>query len=271
MLADSSAGMLPVIVLQPFVGKLLPFVGGSARATKRTGKVACKGDSMKTMRISVIAVLMLTGGLVLAQQRFDDLVRGDFFAGVSGNKEALDRGMKKTEEILANEPNHAEAKVWHGSGLMTRSGEAFQKGDFQNGMSLWQQALKEMEQAVQLDPTNVGVLIPRGAVLITASRFTPPEMGKPILEVGVADFEKVLKLQEAYFSSLGTHPRGELLTGIAEGWSRLGNQDKARQYFERIASELSGSVYEQKARAWLENKPEVKSPAFFNCSGCHVR
>ena len=67
------------------------------------------------------------------------------------------------------------------------------------------------------------------------------------------------------------HPRGELLTGLADGWSRLGNNEKARGYFERITTELKGTVYEQKAKAWLENKPEAKSPGFFNCSGCHVK
>ena len=128
-----------------------------------------------------------------------------------------------------------------------------------------------MEQAVRLAPSNVAVLIPRGATLITATRFLPSELGKAPLQTGVSDFEQVLRLQEPRFSQLGVHPRGELLTGLADGWSRLGNDAKAREYFERIATELKGSVYEQKAKAWLENKPEVNSPGFFNCSGCHVR
>lgn len=226
---------------------------------------------MKTMIGSMIAALILTSGLVLAQQRFDDLVRGDFFAGFAGNKEALVRGMKTTEQILAADPNHAEAKVWHGAGLLSQAGDTFQKGDYRTGTRLWDQALQEMQQAVDLAPTNVAVLIPRAATLITTSRFTPADMAKPILETGVSDFEKVLKIQEAYFSSLSTHARGELLTGLADGWSRLGNADKARAYFQRITGELAGSVYEQKAQAWLGNKPEAKSPAFFNCSGCHVR
>lgn len=63
---------------------------------------------------------------------------------------------------------------------------------------------------------------------------------------------------------------GELLTGLADGWNRMGNPDKARTYFDRIVTELSGTVYEQRAKAWLENKPEAKSPQFFACTGCHV-
>src|SRR5207247_5545202 len=93
------------------------------------------------------------------QERFDMLVRQDFFAGFNGNREALERGMKITEDTLAKDPNHAEARVWHGSGILYLSGQAFQKGDQQNGMKLWRQGLDEMEQAVRLAPNNVAVLI----------------------------------------------------------------------------------------------------------------
>jgi hypothetical protein len=222
------------------------------------------------MKLTGIAIL-LTTGLVLAQTRFDDLVRGDFFAGFAGNNEALDRGMKKTEEVLAGNPKHPEAMVWHGTGLLFRATQAFEKGDVQNGISLRERSLKEMEEAVQLAPNSVTVLIPRGATLIATSRFTPSSYAKPILETGVADFEKVLKIQEPYFATLSTHSRGELLTGLADGSDRLGRRDKAREYFERITVDLKGSIYDERARAWLANKPEVKSPEFFNCSGCHVK
>lgn len=50
--------------------------------------------------------------------RFDLEVRGDFFAGFGGNAERLARGMARTEEVLAAAPDHAEALVWHGSGLV---------------------------------------------------------------------------------------------------------------------------------------------------------
>ncbi len=216
-------------------------------------------------------LLAIAAMTALAQQRFDMVVREDFFAGFGGNMERFDRAMKVTEDALAKGPRNAEAKVWHGSGVFFQSTQSFQKGDFQSGMQLWQRGLDEMDQAVKLAPENIAVLIPRGASLISASRFTPPEVGKPILQTGVGDFEKVLKIQEPTMAQLSTHSKGELLTGLADGWSRLGNSDKARQYFERIAADLKGSVYEQKARAWLDNKPESKSPGFFNCSGCHVQ
>src|SRR5262245_33423240 len=114
------------------------------------------------MKLTGIAIL-LTTGLLFAQTRFDDLVRGDFVAGFAGNNEALDRAMKTTEEVLAGNPKHPEGMVWHGAGLLFRATQAFGKGDSQNGISLWERSLKEMEEAVQLAPNSVSVLIPRGA------------------------------------------------------------------------------------------------------------
>ena len=197
---------------------------------------------MTTKRFALVATLVvLTAGLGLAQQlqqRFDMVVRQDFFAGFAGNREAFARAMKVTEDTLAKDPNHSEARVWHGAGILASSGQAFQKGDPQNGVKLWQQGLDEMEQAVRQAPNNVAVVIPRGATLISATRSAPPDFGRAALQIGVADFERVLKIQEPQFSQLGLHPRGELLTGLADGWSRLGNNDKARGYFERIKPAL---------------------------------
>lgn len=226
---------------------------------------------MRVIWLTTIVVLALAATIAIAQERFDMMVREDFFAGIAGNMERLERAMKVTEETLLKNPKHAEAKVWHGSGVFFRSSQAFQAGDMQRGMTLWQQGLDEMEEAVKLAPENVGVLIPRGASLIASSRYTPPQFGRPILETGVNDWEKVLKLQEPSFGQMPVHSRGELLMGLADGWNRLGNKDKAKQYFERMTTELRGSAYEQKAKAWLENKPESKSPEFFNCAGCHVK
>src|ERR1051326_6901329 len=56
-------------------------------------------------------------GQQAATTRFDFLVREDFFAGMAGNREAFNRAMKVCEDALAKNPKHAEAMVWHGSGL----------------------------------------------------------------------------------------------------------------------------------------------------------
>jgi tetratricopeptide (TPR) repeat protein len=203
-----------------------------------------------------------------ANKRFDHLVRADFFAGLAGDEAALDRAMKVCEETLAKNPRHAEAMVWHGGGLLFSSSKYFQKGDIQKGMELWNRGVKEMDAAVALEPDNVGVLIPRGASLIPASRFVrSADESKALLQKGVNDYEKVLEIQKAYFAGLSGHARGELLFGLAEGWQRLGNQEKSRSYFQRIVSEAQGSERQKQAKDFLATG--VLPASTQSCTGCH--
>ncbi|HET9131894.1 MAG TPA: hypothetical protein VFO86_13150, partial [Terriglobia bacterium] len=176
------------------------------------------------------------------------------------------------EEILAKNPNDLGAKVLHGNGVMARAGEAFKVGDNEKAIKLWQSGLDEMAQAVHAAPDNLFVRARRGVFMISASRSTPPQMAKPLLETAVEDFGKVLEIREKEntLADRSVHQRGELLTSLADGWNRLGDTEKARGYFVRITKDLKGTIYEQRANAWLENKPESKKADFFACTGCHV-
>ena len=217
-----------------------------------------------------IAVL----GLAVAQDRidqarFDFRVRTDFFAGFAGNEQALARAMKICEEELAKNPNHAEALVWHGSGVFFQSGKLFQAGDPVKGGEFWQRGLKEMDDAVKIAPDNLGVRIPRGAVLLTAARSLPnPAMARPLVETGLGDFEHTLEIQKPFFDTLGAHPRGELLIGLADGYARLGKEEQAKTYFERIRAALPGTPYAASADKWLATKS--LTPREGGCLRCHV-
>jgi hypothetical protein len=203
--------------------------------------------------------------------RFDFLVRADFFAGFAGDHAALKRAMQVCEDTLARNPKHPEALVWRGSGLVFLAGQAFQQGDARKGVELWDRGLNEMDRAVELDPGSVGVLIPRGASLLTASRFVPDKSaGRALLEKGVGDYEKVLEIQKPYFSKLSSHARAELLFGLAEGAARLGNKEKATIYFRRIVSECKDSGRERQAAVWLE-KGALSNTDAMSCTGCHTK
>jgi len=190
------------------------------------------------MKTKLAAIVLLAAGILASQDRFDLKVRNYFFAGFSGDSASLAEGMKICEDSLATDPKNAEALVWHGAGVFYQAGQAFQQGDQQKGSDFWQRGLKEMDQAVALAPDNPGVRIPRGAVLLTASHYSPAEMARPLLERGVADFEKSYEIQTPVFDTLGTHPRGELMIGLADAYSRLGNQEKAQLWFVRSQKEL---------------------------------
>ena len=203
-----------------------------------------------------------------ASQRFDYLVRADFFAGAAGDETRLARAMELCERTLADNPKHPEAMVWHGAGLLVRAGQAFQKGDMGTGGPLFDRGIKEMNEAVALAPGNPGVLIPRAATLFEATRGMPSEMARPLLQSAVANYEHVLEIQQATWSKLGDHPRGELLFGLAEGSARLGDQQKARMYFERLMADAPTSGQAPRAKAWM-NTGTVPKANGLGCVGCH--
>jgi hypothetical protein len=221
-----------------------------------------------TLILTLVALLFTPAPQ--AAPRFDMVVRGDFFAGFTGDAARLAKGMEVCERVLADNPKHAEALVWHGSGLAFQGGMAFQKGDMKTGGELWSRGMAEMDAAVELEPDNVGVRIPRGALLLTATRTMPPAMANPLIEKAVGDYERTLAIQSASgaFATLGDHPKGELLFGLAEGYSRLGNGEKARMYFDRLIKDAPESGQAPKAQTWLSTGALPKS-AGLGCVGCH--
>ncbi len=219
-------------------------------------------------KTTIAAVIILTAGALFSQDRFDMKVRNYFFAGLAGDTTSLQKGMKICEDILARDPEQPEALVWHGMGLVQQSQEAFQKGDQQNGAVLWQRGLDEMDQAEAIAPNDLGVRIVRGAVLLIASQYLPAEAAHPLIEKGLSDYEKAYSVQGPDLSHLGTHKSGELMIGMADAYARLGQPDKAQQWFERIQKDLPGTPYANSAAAWLETK--TLTPRQAGCLSCHT-
>jgi len=203
--------------------------------------------------------------------RFDTLVRDDFFAGMMGDTVRLDRGMKYCEQILARNPKHAEALVWHGGGLIARAVEAYTKSNTALGDRLWNAGIEEMNNAVVFEPKNMGVKIGRAATLIglAQSGWDPADLrSRALLESAIQDYENVYRWQKPNFSGLPNHSRGELLFGLASGWSILGNENQARKYLRLIAKECNDTPYESEAQRWLMKKWPVVIQ--HDCIGCHV-
>jgi tetratricopeptide (TPR) repeat protein len=223
-----------------------------------------------TMTTMLVAALLL-GPSQDAQngaERFDMVVRADFFAGFAGDEARLRKGMETCETVLARNPGDAEALVWHGSGLVFQAGRAFARGDMASGVAMWDRGLKEMNDAAAIAPDNVGVLITQGATLFIASANVPGDAVSPLIEQAIANYEKVLAIQAPYFATLGDHPRGELLFGLAEGYARLGRTDMARKYFDRLVNEAPQSGQAPRGRAWLDTGVVPKASGL-GCVGCH--
>jgi len=231
-----------------------------------------------TMLMVLGLVLLLRQGLLSqgtagspgrAGERFDNQVRDDFFSGMAGDQEAFDRAMKLCEERLRQDPKNAEALVWHGAGLHALSGQAFREGDTAKGTELRRRGQQEMDQAVALDHSIV-TLIPRGSVLLQASRNIPsPERAQAALKQGLADYEEALRLDD-HFAQRPVHARGELLAGLADGWYRARDQAKADTYLKRIVAEVQPSPYAERAKFILANHPPADQ-LHLTCLGCHYQ
>ena len=222
-----------------------------------------------TRTMTALGVLMATAAVPLLAQRFDNVVRADFFAGYRGDDTRLARGMETCEQALARDPHDAPALVWHGGGLFFLSGQKFRAGDWQGGLAMQERGLKEMDEAVALRPDSLETLIPRGATLLaSAPHFPDDASARPILLKGVGDYEKVERLQSGGTGLQAAHSRGELLGGLAVGYRLLGDRDNATKYLKRIVDELPGTAYAAKASEWLAHPEAVKKTDRF-CLGCH--
>ena len=203
--------------------------------------------------------------------RFDMMVRDDFFAGMMGDTVRLERGMKACEDVLAKDPTNADALVWHGGGLIARGQRAYTAGDPASGDRLWSAGIDEMNKAVTFEPENMGVKIGRAATLIglAQSGWDSSDNGsRALLKSAVLDYEKVLRWHGPLFGRVSDHSRGELLFGLASGWSILGNQKKTREYLSLILRKCKNTSYESEARRWLNKKLPVVVQ--HDCTGCHI-
>ena len=184
---------------------------------------------MKTITIGVVAMVTVFAVSAVVGAQGPGTVRSagtDLLAGLVGDMVRFERGMSTLDEILSKNPNDMEAKVLHGNGVMARAGEAFKVGDNAKAIQLWQSGLDEMAQAVQAAPENVFVRARRGVFMISASRSTPPQMAKSLLETAVADFGKVLEIREKEptLGERSVHQRGELLNVIPQPGARPNHQ-----------------------------------------------
>ncbi len=204
-----------------------------------------------------------------AEKRFDLVVREDIFAGFGGDDVALKRGEQACAKALQLEPKNAEAMVWLGAVHVFQAGQLFGQNKPAQAFPLWTTGLKEMDDAVRLEPENIGVRIPRASVLLPSARNAPPAMRDPLLKTALEDFETIFEKQKNQLDSLGTHPRGELRMGLADTYRLLGKLDKSKEQLEAIAKELPDSEYETKAKEWLAAAPTKKLA--HNCIGCHSK
>ena len=125
-----------------------------------------------------------------------------------------------------------------------------------------------MDRAIALEPSNIGVLIPRAAVLLAAARNQrDPARTRELAAQAAANFETALAIRQSAFAQarpaqsrrISLRPRGKLGARRQQG-------QRPKRYLRRILAELPNSPYAERAAAkladWNERRP-------LNCQTCH--
>ncbi len=220
---------------------------------------------------SFISVILLAAVSIVtasfAQERFDYAVRDNMFRAFGGNEAAYKSAMLTIEEKLKEQPDHAEALAWHGVGLYFKAGQALAAGDRAGAATLSKAAMADLDRAFQLEPTNIGVLIPRSATLLVVARNQrDADRARDLAARAAAGFETAFAIRRPALAQLGLHNRGEYLAGLAESWALAGDRQKAEGYLRRILADLPNSPYAERAVAklgdWNDRRP-------LNCQTCH--
>ena len=235
------------------------------------------------MTLRRVALGILAGTALLAQSpggkpRFDaEEVRNDIFSTLAFNVDALQggalqRGMMLCEQALAENPNFAEALVWRGVGEFVLAGTAFiAEQDQKKGAPYLKQGLEDLNRAVQLEPDNVAVRIPRGTVFMQTTRSMEKTnfFYKPFLENARSDYQRAFDSHKDHLDTMGTHELGELLQGLGDLNSRQGKAADAEQFYRLMQQKLPNTEYAKRAAAWLATKQPLQGEQT-GCIGCHT-
>ena len=155
---------------------------------------------------------------------FEAKVRPDFIAGFAGDSARLDAGIAACESVLAEQPTHALAMAWMGSGLVFKCGASFESGDFETGMRLWNDGLQRLDRAVRLDPDAPRVRLRRAETLMDVWQHDP-NRGAELAATAAGDVDAIELAAPDFLGSLPGPQRGALLykTGSRGPTSAIGS------------------------------------------------
>jgi tetratricopeptide (TPR) repeat protein len=223
-------------------------------------------------RRAVIVALVVAVPALVAQERLDTTsMRNDFFAAIAGNRDAITRFLEKSKGLLQRHPDHPQALVWHGAGLLA-TGQPNPKStpeEREAAIARFQSGVAEMDRAVGLAPDDIEVRVVRGVIFRPISQQMPPPFSERMLEKARSDFQRIFDLQQNELDGLGTHPLGELLQNLGDAYSRQGKPDEAEKYYRLIEARLEKTEYARRATVWLRTRQPLPL-AETMCVGCHV-
>jgi hypothetical protein len=169
----------------------------------------------------------------------------DFIAGFNGDKDAMARAMKDTDELLARDPNNVEALAWNSSGKGAMGGESFARGDFAAGMKLWRESREGLNRSVDMAPDNATIRIIRGKSMLEGSLHDPnPISSKQSANLAVSDLETALDLMGEDLNKAPDSFRKEMYAWLFQAASKAGDKERAEKY-KKLAGDKAGDATER--------------------------
>jgi hypothetical protein len=184
-----------------------------------------------------------------ATGRVPQSVLDDFMAGFGGDKAALDRAVTAAGQIVQADPANAEALAWRSAGLGAQSGTAFQSGNFQEGMRLWQDSTSGLNQAVDMEPDNSQIRFVRGKSMVESSLYDPnPARSGDNARIAIGDLELALSSFDDVQKQLPKQTREEFYSWLLQASEKAGDKERVEKY-KKLAGDKAGSAEERLAES----------------------
>ncbi len=227
------------------------------------------------MRLPACIAFAFVGAAALTAERPAGLsvytwAREDLFAGPMGNDiERFDSGMRKVDEILQSEPKEPNALALKGFGTAFRAFRSLDSGDRAAFDRQYDAAVRLMDEAAALAPTNIGVNSVYGATMLFWFSKLPAERRAHAAAKGLEHYRALYKAQEKVADKMPVHHRGELFGGLAEAERRSGNMEQSKVWLQRIVDTMAGTPYARVAGQWLANPDRIPEASRVMCQTCH--
>jgi tetratricopeptide (TPR) repeat protein len=201
-------------------------------------------------------------------------VREDIFAGLLANDmDRLKGRMEKLELAVKNNPNVGNL-AWKGAGDLILAVHAHEAGKADEFKSYYEAAVHTFAQAErlaedrQLGPNSAGLYDISGAAWGGLADRLPASVRTAAYEAAYRSWDTALRLSQARLTIMTPHGRGEMLAGLAQSAQRTGRTEEARRRLTEMVVALPGTVFEERAKTWLD-KPELMKATVVSCQSCH--
>ena len=196
-------------------------------------------------------------------------VREDLFAGYMVNDmTAFERGVRKLERFLKDNPADLNGLAWKYFVLTNRMKQARAKGDDAGYEKYLAEAKPLRARIFENEVRDLGPYIIVGESLVLGA-FNAPEKDKEWMYRDGRDMlRKVQAGQAAIFDKLPPHFRGELWSSMAVASDRLGDKEDRDRIIGDMLVKLAGTPYEGRAKRW-QKQADLKSAADNMCITCH--